>query len=123
MKKVVAGVMALGPADRAQLTTRADPVMATRIRAIIAIGHAVVVAVAVNGCALTKLPGSIVDNDVPAIKHGTACTLMVAGIAVGDSSLGTAMQLGGIEKVSRFDYDLIGVPLILGRYCTVVQGQ
>ena len=96
--------------------------MTAKTRVIIAICQALAVA-GLAGCAFTTLPGAVVDNEVPAIKHGTACTLMVAGIAVGDSSIGAAMQMGDITKVSRFDYDIIGFPLILGKYCTVVQGK
>lgn len=77
---------------------------------------------ALSGCAAITVPGQVVDNAVPIHRAGEACGGMVLGIMIGDTSVGMAMMNGRLAAVSRIDYELYGVPVLLAKYCTIVHG-
>ena len=63
-------------------------------------------------------------ENVNPTRVGYACSHNVLGlVAWGDNSLGEAIRLADIEKVSSVDVQEKGVPLLGGSICTVVSGD
>ena len=57
-------------------------------------------------------------------KRGEACTTNILGIAaIGDASISTARQSGGITKVATVDNKYFNVLFLFGQYCTIVTGE
>ncbi|MFV1984672.1 MAG: TRL-like family protein [Thiohalomonadales bacterium] len=57
-------------------------------------------------------------------KTGKACSSSILGwIATGDSTIKTAMKIGGIKEVSNVEYKVNNVLGIYASYCTIVTGS
>ena len=93
-----------------------------------------VLTVTVTGCASflptgfiyteVKAPVGAGETDGSYSKVGTAIATSVLGIvATGDASIRTAMQNGGIKKISFIDYDVKNILGIYGEYKTTVYGD
>jgi len=59
-----------------------------------------------------------------ASKQGSAtCTSILGAVAVGDCSVGSAMQDGGISKVQRVDYKTKSILGIYATHTVIVSGE
>ncbi|MBI9020163.1 MAG: TRL-like family protein [Verrucomicrobia bacterium] len=70
------------------------------------------------------LPMQVGDNSVKSTKVGTAMSQSYLGmIAIGDSSIQTAAQNGGITKISHVDWKVKNILGFIGEYTTTVYGE
>lgn len=88
----------------------------------------------ITGCA-TQVPIGfiLIDNTLPlqvgdaaakSTKTGTATSQSYLGIiAVGDSSIETAVKNGGITKINHVDWKVKNILGFIGEYTTTVYGE
>ena len=71
-----------------------------------------------------KLPVQAAGDDTHFEKIGTSEAVSVLGLfAVGDASIETAVQNGGIQKIKFIDWSVTNFLGILGTYRTKVYGE
>jgi hypothetical protein len=57
-------------------------------------------------------------------KRGEACAVNALGIvSIGDASIASARNAGGIQKVATVDNRFLNVLFLFGQYCTIVTGE
>jgi len=77
-----------------------------------------------NGSLYTDLKGPVAVGDAAtASKTGTAKSQGILGVALGDSSIETAMANGGITKVHHVDTHVTNILGIYATYETIVYGE
>ncbi len=88
-----------------------------------------------TGCASVKSPvtgfwytdvksGDLITESAKGTKMGQACSETILGlVAMGDSTIETAMKSGKITKVTHVDYTANSILGFYGKYCTVVHGN
>ena len=65
-----------------------------------------------------------VDNSIPVVKNGKACSTNILGlVASGDSSVEAAKRNGGVSKVAFADTTYMSVLGIYQEGCTIVKGN
>jgi len=71
-----------------------------------------------------KLPLDTTSNGAKSPKVGTAeCISVLTLIAIGDASIETAKQNGGITKVHHVDWDVENILGVYGKYKVIVYGE
>jgi hypothetical protein len=70
-----------------------------------------------------KSPVMMGDNTAGHSKTGEAMATSIIGVTMGDCSIATAMQNGGITKVHHVDSEVLTILSVYVTYKTVVYGD
>jgi hypothetical protein len=78
-----------------------------------------------NGWVYTHVHGPVDAGQAASSgKMGRACAANYLGVvAMGDASIESAKQHGGISNVASVDHDTFTVAGVYARFCTVVRGS
>ncbi len=77
-----------------------------------------------NGSLYTDLKGPLsIGTASGSDKTGEAKSTSIFGVALGDSSISTAMRMGGITKVHHVDCHVKNILGIYAEYTTIVYGE
>lgn len=70
-----------------------------------------------------NVAGAYLDNSVQPIKRGESYAKSILFVGVGDASIKTAMQNGGITKVHHVETESLNALGFYARYRTIVYGE